>query len=169
MKTRPAFSTIVYGFLLLAALFIPLSAQAAEITGRVVSIADGDTLTVLDTANTQHKIRLAEIDAPEIGHGANKPGQPFGQRSRQSLAELCFQKPATVLVVDTDRYGRTVGRVTCAGQDANAEQIRRGLAWVYLKYARDQSLYEIEAEARAARRGLWADPSPIPPWEWRRK
>lgn len=169
MKTRPAFSTIVYGFLLLAALFIPLTAQAAEITGRVVSIADGDTLTVLDTANTQHKIRLSEIDAPEIGHGANKPGQPFGQRSKQSLADMCFQQPATVRVVDTDRYGRIVGRVTCGSQDANAQQVQRGMALVYRKYARDQSLFAIEDEARSAKRGLWADPNQIPPWEWRRK
>lgn len=145
-------------FLWLAYL-LPLLAHAADIEGQVVGVADGDTLTVLHKRN-QIKVRLAEIDAPE-------KAQPFGQRSRQSLADLCFQKPILVEAKGQDRYGRTIGRVRCAGVDANSEQVRRGMAWVYDRYVTDRALYAIQADARADRRGLWADASPLPPWEWR--
>lgn len=155
--------------LFVVSLWLPLSTVAQTIEGQVVSIADGDTLTVL-SAQTQHKVRLAEIDAPEISHGANKRGQPFGQRSRQSLAELCFQHSAIVRLVAIDRYGRSVGRVTCDGVDANAEQVRRGMAWVYDKYVTDRGLYQLQNEASAKRRGLWGDVQPpVPPWEWRHR
>ncbi len=89
-------------------------------------------------------------------------------RARQSLAELCFKRPVKLKTVDVDRYGRTVARVYCDGVDANAEQVRRGMAWVYVRYARDPALRSLEAEARRARRGLWSDSLPVPPWEWRR-
>ena len=128
--------------------------------GRVVAVHDGDTLTVL-VAQQQVKVRLAGIDAPEIR-------QPFGTRSRQSLAQICHGKQATVAPTTRDRYGRTVGIVTCAGVDANASQVAAGMAWVYVKYApKGSPLYRLEAEARAASLGLWADPSPAPPWEYR--
>lgn len=132
---------------------------AAAIVAVVVGVSDGDTLTVLD-GQQQIKVRLAEIDAPE-------KKQPFGARSKQSLSDLCFGKQAEIRAQARDRYGRTVARVTCAGVDANAEQVRRGMAWVYRQYARDKALYVLEAEARADRRGLWADSDPVPPWEWR--
>jgi endonuclease YncB( thermonuclease family) len=141
------------------ACFSPLIAAAADIEGRVVGIADGDTLTVL-RQREQTKVRLAEIDAPE-------KAQPFGERSRQSLAELCFQQPVRVEDKGRDRYGRTIGRVLCAGIDANAEQVRRGMAWVYDRYVTDQALYTLQTQARSAHSGLWADASPVPPWEWR--
>jgi micrococcal nuclease len=127
----------------------------------VVAIGDGDTLTCLTDDRQQVKIRLAEIDAPERK-------QAFGTRSRQSLAELCHEKRAEIRVVDRDRYGRTVGRVSCAGVDANAEQVRRGMAWVYDRYARDKTLYRLQDDARGAGRGLWADKQPMAPWEWRK-
>ena len=133
---------------------------AGELVGRVVAIADGDTLTVL-VSRQQIKVRLTDIDAPERK-------QPFGQRSRQSLADLCARRDATVLEAGKDRYGRTLGRVLCDGVDANAEQVRRGMAWVYVRYApKGSPLYAMQAEARAAKRGLWADPRPVAPWEWR--
>jgi len=146
--------------LLLAA---SLPALAAEISGRVVGVADGDTLTLLTPDKRQVRIRLAEIDTPE-------KRQPYGTRAKQSLSDLCFGKPARVDVKTTDRYGRTVGRVYCAGIDANAEQVRRGAAWVYRKYTRDPKLYQLEAEARRERRGLWAlsETQRVPPWEWRK-
>ena len=135
---------------------------AGEFIGRVVSVHDGDTLTVLVSRN-QIKVRLTDIDAPERK-------QPFGQRSRQSLAELCHGKDARIDEQGKDRYGRSPGRVSCAGVDANAEQVRRGLAWVYVKYApKGSPLYAVQAEAQNARRGLWRDPNPVPPWEWRNK
>ena len=135
---------------------------AALIVGLVVAIADGDTLTVLNEDLQQVKIRLAEIAAPE-------KKQAFGTRSRQSLGELCHEKRAEVRVEDVDRYKRIVGRVTCAGVDANAAQVRRGMAWVYDRYAKDKTLYRLQDEARSAGRGLWIDRNPMAPWDWRRR
>lgn len=127
----------------------------------MVSVHDGDTLTVL-IEQRQLRVRLTEIDAPELS-------QPFGRRSKRSLSELCFGKTAELDIRSHDRYGRTLAQVTCAGKDANAEQVRRGYAWTYTRYARrDSPLYGLQLEARAARRGLWDDPAPIPPWAWRR-
>lgn len=146
---------------LLAAIFIG-QACAVELTGRVVAVADGDTLTLL-VDRQQMRVRLAEIDAPERK-------QAFGNRSRQSLHELCHGKAAQVQDNGQDRYGRTIGYVTCAGIDVNAQQVRRGLAWVFDRYSRNDSpLYALQDKARSARAGLWADPQPVAPWEWRRR
>jgi endonuclease YncB( thermonuclease family) len=147
--------------LLLLSLFLSASPAVADIRGRVVSIHDGDTLTVV-VERREVRVRLADIDAPELR-------QPFGTRSRQSLAEMCFGKVAALDVRGQDRYRRSLARVTCAGTDANAEQVRRGYAWTYARYApRGSPLHALEQEARAARRGLWADPEPVAPWAWRR-
>lgn len=137
------------------------AASAEELTGRVVAIADGDTLTVL-VSRRQIKVRLTEIDAPERN-------QAFGTSSRQSLVELCANKDARVVEQGKDRYGRTLGRVFCAGVDANAEHVRRGMAWVFDRYVTDRGLYPVQEDARAARRRLWQDSKPVPPWEWRRR
>lgn len=149
-------------FLLFGLILISSSVEAEEVHGHVVAVADGDTLTILVGGHDQIKVRLAEIDAPE-------KAQPFGQRSKQSLSELCFDKDAVLQTTDTDRYGRTVARVRCAGVDANAEQIRVGLAWAYRKYLRDQSLLDLENDARTAKKGLWIDGRPLPPWEFRKQ
>jgi endonuclease YncB( thermonuclease family) len=146
-------------------LFVLLFAHvaiAAQITGRVVGIADGDTLTMLDATRQQTKIRLAEIDAPE-SH------QPFGSRAKQALSALVFGRDVQVIVVNTDRYGRTVGRVYVGTLDVNAEMVRLGAAWVYPKYNRDPALPLLEQAARRAQLGLWAlpDGERAPPWEWR--
>jgi endonuclease YncB( thermonuclease family) len=150
------------GLAAFAVILAATAAQAGELRGRVVAVADGDTLTILDAGRQQRRIRLAEIDAPE-------KRQPFGQRSKQSLSDLCYGRDAVIEDGGRDRYGRTIGRVSCAGIDANAEQVRRGMAWVFDRYATDRSLYAIQDEARAARRGLWRDPQPVPPWEYRAK
>jgi endonuclease YncB( thermonuclease family) len=151
---------VLRGVIAAYALFLSFSVQA-DFQGRVVSITDGDTLTVL-VDRQQMKVRLAEIDAPESK-------QPFGQRSKQSLAELCFGKNVRLVEQGHDRYKRTIARVYCAGIDANREQVRRGMAWVFDRYVKDRALYSDQEVARAAKRGLWADPKPMPPWEWRRK
>ena len=132
----------------------------ADFTGKVVAVADGDTITVLKDLQ-QVKIRLTEIDAPE-------KKQAFGNRSKESLSDLCFGKTATLIEKSKDRYGRTLARVTCDGTDANAEQVRRGLAWAYTKYLTDPQIKVLEEEARASRLGLWRDETPVPPWEWRK-
>jgi endonuclease YncB( thermonuclease family) len=127
----------------------------------IVGVADGDTLTARCDDQTV-KIRLAEIDAPE-------KAQPFGARSKEHLSELCFDVEAEVYPQTTDRYGRTVARVTCDGVDASAEQVRSGMAWVYDKYVVDMGLFDLQDEAVAAREGLWSANNPIPPWKWRRR
>lgn len=158
----------------------PAPAQAAQsistpgqvpatriLEGKVVGVADGDTITVLGTGNRQTRIRLQGIDAPESR-------QAFGQVSKQNLSDLIFNRQVVVECDKTDRYGRTLGKVLTDGHDVNLEQVRAGLAWHYKYYQDEQSpedrrLYaDAETEARSARRGLWADPGPIPPWDFRR-
>jgi len=139
--------TFVALFLLLAAFLV--SAETVH-QGKVVKIADGDTLTIL-VDNQQHKIRLSDIDTPERK-------QPFGTRAKQ----------ARVVEVTVDRYGRIVGRVYVGGIDVNRELVAQGYAWVYRKYSDDAELLRLEAEAKKKGLGLWAEPNPIPPWEWRR-
>lgn len=108
------------------------SAFADQLTGRVVSIADGDTVTVLDGSNQQHKIRLAGIDAPE-------KKQPYGELAKQHLASLVFNRQVIVEWDKTDRYQRIVGKVLVNGNDANLEQLKAGMAWWYEKYRKEQS------------------------------
>ena len=143
--------------LLLVAGVVPAAAET--LLGRVVSVQDGDTLTVR-VAGQRVKVRLAGIDAPERN-------QPFGEQSRQSLSRMALNRTASVAVRKIDDYGRTIGVVTVAGLNVEAEQVRRGLAWVYRQYRHDPQLLALEAEAKAARRGLWADANPKPPWDWR--
>lgn len=134
----------------------------AALTGVVVGVSDGDTLTVLDGTKRQHRIRLAAIDAPE-------KAQAFGARSSQSLSDLCYGKRAKVFETSEDRYGRTVGTVICDGVDANAAQVERGMAWVYRQYApRNSPLFQLESRARENRIGLWRDAKPVEPWLFRR-
>ena len=116
----------------------------------------GDTLTVLTASKQQHRIRLAEIDAPERS-------QPFGTTSKQSLSDLCFGKEAEVRPRAIDRYKRTVARVMCAGVDANAEQVNRGMAWVYRRYAKDHDLYVLEHVQKWASAACGVMPPPHHP------
>ncbi|MBW6398942.1 thermonuclease family protein [Roseomonas sp. HJA6] len=144
------------------ALLCAQAVAAAELRGRVVGITDGDTLTLLSVRREEIRIRLSDIDTPERG-------QPYGDRARQLLADLAFGRDARIEVRDTDRYGRTVGRVFVGAVDVNAELVRRGSAWVFRRYSNDPTLLRLEADARSARRGLWALPEAqrLPPWEWR--
>ena len=143
-------------------LFAQVACAAADLTGRVVAIGDGDTLTLLTARREQVRIRLADIDTPERG-------QPYANRARQALSDLAVGKAIRVAVRDTDRYGRTVGRVFAGAQDVNAEMVRRGAAWVFRRYSDEPALLRLEQIARAERRGLWGLPEAqrVPPWEWR--
>jgi len=144
------------------------SSGRQELPGRVVAIADGDTITLLDSANTQHRIRLEGIDAPE-SH------QAFGEQSRLSLSEMIFGKDVSVSYQKVDQYGRLVGKISLDGKDINLEQVKAGMAWHYKFYEdeqtpEDRELYaRAEAEARAARRGLWQDPNPTEPYQFRKE
>jgi endonuclease YncB( thermonuclease family) len=155
------------GVLVVIALALMTTATHAEtLTGRVVGIADGDTLTLLDATKTQHKIRLAGIDSPE-------KSQPFGQHCKKSLSDLAYDRVATVESSKLDRYGRVIGKVWVDSQDVNLEQIRRGCGWHYKKYQNEQSLDDqlsynsAEVSARANKVGLWSDNNPVPPWDFR--
>ena len=142
-----------------AALLFALNAHAE--VGRVVSVVDGDTLEVL-LQTKRVRVRLLHIDAPE-------QGQPYGLRSRQSLIQICGGELAKLDANGKDRNGRILAHVRCNGIHAGAEQVRRGMAWAFERYApADSPLYAVQAEARAARRGLWSEQAPVPPWEWRR-
>jgi micrococcal nuclease len=132
-----------------------------ELTGKVVAIADGDTLTILDADKVQHKIRLAGIDAPE-------KGQPFGTKARQALGDKVFGQTVRVDVVDIDRYHREVGRVHLGERFVNLEMVADGFAWDYVQYDKKGEFTAAETGARTRKRGLWADADPVPPWEWRK-
>jgi endonuclease YncB( thermonuclease family) len=148
-------------------LALACAANAESVTGRVVGVADGDTVTVLDVDKVQHKIRLAGIDAPE-------KKQAFGNRSKESLSDMVFDKTVIIQTDKRDRYGREIGKVLLNGQDVNLVQVERGMAWFYRQYQLEQSpndrkLYEAaEDAAKAGKKGLWRDAAPVPPWDFRR-
>ena len=159
----------------LIAILLAAHVCAAELTGVVVGITDGDTITVLDADKKQHKIRLAAIDAPERR-------QAFGAKSKQNLSDMAFGKDARLECKKKHRE-RKICKVwvqpsscpTCGNTlDVGHAQVIAGLAWWYRAYARDQSpdnqgRYEsAEDEARLRKWGLWSDPAPVPPWNWRR-
>lgn len=150
-----------------ALLLVVNQAYADTLLGRVVGVTDGDTLTLLDATNAQHKIRLAGIDAPE-------KRQPFGHICKQSLSDLAHDRTVQVEWSKRDHYGRVIGKVLVNGQDVNLEQIKRGCAWHYKQYQNKQSLEDrlsyakAEDNSKAVKVGLWADAEPEPPWDWRR-
>jgi endonuclease YncB( thermonuclease family) len=127
---------------------------------RVVGVNDGDTITCLDESNQQQKVRLASIDAPEIG-------QEYGKTARENLAAMVFGKTVEVTDEGKDRYGRIVGQVNCNGVDVNRQMIATGNAWHFAEYSNDASLAGLQSQAQGQRLGLWATPNPTPPWDYR--
>jgi len=148
-------------------LLLCTSSHAETIAGRIVGITDGDTLTLLDASNQQHKIRIAGIDSPE-------KAQDFGQKAKSNLSALAFDQPATADCRKRDRYQREICVVKVAGLDIGLEQVRTGMAWWYRQYISDQSPKErtdyeqAEFNAKIRRIGLWNSKNPIPPWDWRK-
>jgi endonuclease YncB( thermonuclease family) len=142
--------------------------HAHEVGGRVVAVQDGDTVTILDAARVQHRVRIAGIDAPE-------KSQAFGEAAKQSLAHLVHGRDVEARCPKRDRFGREVCSVYLGTRDVGLEQVRGGYAWWYREYAREQTpddraSYETaETDARQARRGLWGDPAPQPPAAFRRQ
>lgn len=147
---------------------VPAKSVSEVMAGRVVGVSDGDTIVLRTSANgVQTKVRLATIDCPE-------KTQDFGVKAKESLASMVFGKDVEVEVRSVDRYGRTVGVVRVGGTDVNLEQIKRGFAWHYTQYSKEQpeaerAVYaDAERSARENRVGLWVDPSPVAPWNFRR-
>lgn len=156
--------TSLSSIIVLLCLALPLLAnpKAAEITGKVVGVHDGDTITVLDSVKTQHKIRLNGIDAPEAH-------QAFGDKSKQALGEIVFRETVSVKVVDKDKYGRTVGDVFVGTNWVNLTMVKAGMAWHYKAYSKSHDLEEAQEHAQDKKLGLWKDKNPIPPWEFRKE
>lgn len=131
----------------------------------VVGISDGDTLTARcgqPGAYEQVKVRISAIDAPE-------KRQPYGNRAKQALSDLCYMQQASIRQTSHDRYKRIVADVECQGRDAGQHMVSAGMAWVFDRYAsKHQHLYAYQQQAQAARRGLWQDAHTVPPWEWRK-
>jgi endonuclease YncB( thermonuclease family) len=161
MKKRRTWISCV---MLVCLLSLPLTAYAWS--GEVVGITDGDTITVLNSKTLKDvKIRLYGIDCPE-------GGQAFSKRARQFTSKTVYGKVVEVKVMDTDRYGRTVAMIYADKTLLNEELIKAGLAWVYWQYCHHpicETWKGLQIGARMDKRGLWADPDPIPPWEFRRK
>jgi endonuclease YncB( thermonuclease family) len=155
-------------WLMIGGLLTAHCAWAYDVQGKVIDISDGDTITVLDSAKTQHKIRLAGIDAPESK-------QAFGQASKKHLSDMVFNCDVTLYCGKTDKYRREVCVVMVDGQDTNLAQVKAGMAWWYRAYAKEQipehrAQYQAaEMDAQRQRIGLWRDAEPVPPWEWRHR
>jgi endonuclease YncB( thermonuclease family) len=166
-------SILTKGLLRSAAILVALTACSAQaeqwdIKGRVISVADGDTITILDLDKRQHRIRFNGIDAPE-------KGQASGYRSKENLSTLIYDRNVLAECGKRDRYGREVCKILDGSLDIWLEQICAGYAWWYRDYAKEQSpedreRYETaEQDAKARKVGLWRDPNPVPPWEWRKR
>ncbi len=155
-------------FLVFALIFalLPTTALAERLSGRTVKVLDGDTIDLLLVDKTTMRVRLAGIDAPE-------KGQAFSERSREHLAQLVASKVVSVEWSKRDRYNRIIGKVLVDGRDVCLDQVRSGFAWHFKRYEREQSSEDrstygaAEIRARSARIGLWADQSPVAPWDYR--
>ncbi len=140
------------------------AAYSDQLTGKVVGISDGDTITIRTEQNQNIKIRLAEIDAPE-------KKQPWGQNSKQALSDLIFSLIVTVESVGVDRYDRTLGTVFLKQVNINKHMVEHGNAWAYEKYVRDQKYFALQKNAQARKVGLWSlsDGQAVAPWVWRKQ
>jgi micrococcal nuclease len=141
------------------------------LTGRVVYVADGDTVT-LKSALSTHRIRLDSIDAPEKGRPPAQPGQPYAEAARQYLAKLAKDQTLEAICYEKDQYGRELcALILSDGRSLNRLQVQAGYAWAYTAnrgyYLRDPAMPALERQARQASRGLWAQVDAVPPWKWR--
>lgn len=164
---RPAFPPPAAACAAACAVALSLLVGAAgaapyELRGSVVGVHDGDTITLLDASKVQHKVRLAEIDAPELK-------QAHGQDAKQALSKMVFGKSVVVNVANRDRYGREVGNVLVNGVDVNGSMVRYGYAFCYRAYKHRPEVEKYEDEARESKRGVWADKSRVYPWDYRKK
>jgi micrococcal nuclease len=132
------------------------------VTGKVTRIADGDTFTMIFENGFDVRVRLNSIDSPE-------KKQAFSNRAKQTLSELIYNKEVKVYYESKDRYGRVLGDIYIDNLNVNQEMVRRGMAWHFTRYSEDKILAALEEEARINKIGLWADPNPVAPWEFRKK
>ena len=149
--------------LLISVVLLPAVSWATDFTGKVMGVTDGDTITVLHNGRSE-KIRLNGIDCPE-------KAQAYGHKAKEAASALVFGKDVTVQTHGLDKYGRTIGAVLLPdGTNVNQKLVQDGMCWWYRKYSpEDTTLERLETEARNAKSGLWVDPNPVPPWDWRHK
>ena len=153
---------ILFIFFLPLWIFLTSITFAADFQAKVIHIADGDTITVLNQSNKQIKIRLNGIDCPE-------KGQAYGNKAKNFTKDLVAGQPVTIQAHDQDRYGRTIGNVIVGdGRSLSQELLKAGYAWWYFKYSDDEQLGILEVKAKIAKVGLWAGKNPIPPWIFRK-
>ena len=152
---------VLLAVLLIVLLAVPV--LAGEYSGSVVSVLDGDTVDVLHNGKAE-RIRLNGIDCPE-------KRQAYGQKAKQAASALVFGKAVTLHTFEKDKYGRTIGDVLLPdGTNVNQELVKEGWCWWYRKYAPGNTeLEQLEKDAREGKKGLWVDPQPVPPWEWRKR
>lgn len=148
--------------LLLILFFLCILTNAQELTGKVIGIKDGDTVVIIDAANNQNTLRLAEVDCPE-------KNQAFGSRAKQFTSNQVYLKDVKYIVTDTDRYGRSIAKIYYDDNKyLSAEIIKNGFGWQYKQYSTTKNLANLEQEARMNKRGLWIDKYPIYPSEFRK-
>ena len=148
--------------LIVSLLVMSLALNAQTLQGKVVRVADGDTITILDSTNAQNKVRLNKIDAPE-------KSQAFGEVSRKHLASMVASKNVQVEWKKKDKYGRILGDITIGTTNVNLRMVQDGLAWHFKAFDNTKEFAQAEIEAREKKIGLWKDANPIPPWEFRKK
>lgn len=148
-------------WLMMIIMLAPLHALAQTyLQGRVVGVIDGDTITILDASKKQHRIRLAQIDAPEFS-------MPFGRAAKKFLSNVISRKTVEIDTHGLDRYGRVLATVFIDKQNVNLLMVASGYAWAYRRYLSDLAYCRAEDSARKRKLGLWTEPQPIPPWRWR--
>lgn len=146
--------------ILLFFVFVKLNGQTL-ITGKVIGIKDGDTVEVIDKQNKTAILRLAEVDCPE-------KKQPFGKKAKQFTSDAIYLKTVKYIVTDKDRFGRSIAKIYYKNKYLSAEIIKNGMGWHYKKYSTSQELALLEQQAKSRKIGLWMDPNPIYPSEWRK-
>lgn len=147
------------------------SPALSRFPARVNAVFDGDTVVAIDATGVEHRIRFSGVDAPELAHDG-RPAQPGGQEAMVWMRRAVLGQTVVVEVTDKDKWGREVARIILDGEDINLSLIRNGWAWAYRQYLHEPCLtpyIAAEEAARRERRGLWGDPNPTAPWDWRHR
>ncbi len=155
--------TLLLSTLLFYILLLPLISFSHTITGKVISVADGDTITILTQQHEQIIVRLAAIDTPE-------KSQAFGEKAKRFISSMVAGKNVSIEPETIDKYGRTVAMVYINSSNLNEQIVKQGFGWVYRKYCKEafcDDWLELEKKARNSQIGLWGDKNPVPPWDWR--
>lgn len=147
---------------MLMLLMASTTAKAEYLIARVVGVLDGDTIEVLDREKNRHKVRLAQIDAPE-------KAQPFGAKSKEYLSSLVYKKDVIIDWQQKDRYDRLLAIIHVDKKNINYDMVINGFAWAYERYVTDEVYRTAQRHAQTRKVGLWSHPNPVEPWNWRRK